>query len=133
MANPKSKPLIRLTPPASAAPGRAPGGGAAAALGAELFGGATRAALAPGAGAGGAGRAALGGDGCGAAWAGAEGAAGAGAPPGSVGSLIVAVGLGGKLMRTVCFLTSGFGPSPGFGGTGVPLGAFGILSAIRCC
>jgi hypothetical protein len=41
-----------------------------------------------------------------------------------VGNLIVAVGLGGKLMRTVSFLPTGFG------GTGPP-GGLGTFSAIQ--
>ena len=45
-------------------------------------------------------------------------------PPGKVGSLIVALGLGGKLMRTVSFLGWTFEGSGGFGGT-APLGIFG--------
>jgi hypothetical protein len=45
-------------------------------------------------------------------------------PPGNVGSLIVALGFGGRLMRTVSFFGCTFDGSGGFGGTG-PLGIFG--------
>jgi hypothetical protein len=44
--------------------------------------------------------------------------------------LIVAVGLGGKLMRTVSFFGCTFADSGGFGGTG-PLGGFGMFSGIK--
>jgi hypothetical protein len=47
-----------------------------------------------------------------------------------VGNLIVAVGLGGKLMRTVSFLGCTFAGSGGFGGTGPP-GGFGMFSGIK--
>lgn len=52
-------------------------------------------------------------------------------PGGSVGSFMVgdAVGLGGKLMRTVSFFACGFGSSAGLGGTGAP-GGVGTFSAI---
>jgi hypothetical protein len=74
-------------------------------------------------------------EGRGAGAAGMTGAAGvtttdAGAEPagGKVGNLIVAVGFGGKLMRTVSFFGCTFAASAGFGGT--PLG-FGLFSAIN--
>lgn len=101
--------------------GRAPGGGGGAPAGRAGAGGG---------GAPGAGRAALGGGtaGRGAAPGTAAGAAapvdgGGGPPAGNVGSLIVAVGFGGKLMRTVCFFE---GPS----GAGAAGGTLGGLSAI---
>src|SRR5439155_17299376 len=83
------------------------------------------AAAGRGAGVGGAGACA--GAGAGAAATGAAaGAAGAGA-----GILIVgaAVGLGGKLIRTVSFFGCTFAASVGFGGT-APEGGIGLLSAI---
>ena len=114
IARPRSRPLTRFG--AAAATGRAPEG---AALGVALLAGAeaTRAAGAP---EGGAGAAGLMGEGGGAAaWAAGAaaeaGAAGGGPPAGNVGSLMVAVGFGGKLMRTVCFLASGLGAPPGGG------------------
>src|SRR5437773_7969380 len=68
-----------------------------------------------------------------AAGAGAAGAADApvGPPGGNVGSLIVgaAVGLGGRLMRTVSFLGWTL-PVSFFGGT-APVGPLGMLSAIE--
>jgi hypothetical protein len=121
---------MRLTVEEAGAAGRE---GAAVAAGAALFGGAdaTRAAGGAAEGLGGAGRAEDGGAPCGAAApaVGAEpGEAGAPGPPaGKVCSLMVAVGLGGKLMRTVCFLGSA-----GLGallGGGVAPGGLG-LSAI---
>jgi len=42
---------------------------------------------------------------------------------------MVAVGLGGRLIRTVSFLGCTFAASAGFGGTD-PLGGFGMFSAI---
>ncbi len=56
-------------------------------------------------------------------------AEGGGAPPGSVGNLIVAAGLGGKLMRTVSFFGCTLAASDGLGGT-APGGGFGSFSAI---
>ncbi len=86
------------------------------------------AAAGRGAGVGGAGAGACAGAGAGAAAteAAAAGAAGAGA-----GILIVgaAVGLGGKLIRTVSFFGCTFAASVGFGGT-APEGGIGMLSAI---
>ena len=125
IAKPKSNPLTRRAAGGAAGRGGAEGGGAPGAL----FGGpATRAAGAAEAGAGGAGR--DGGGAPGVAWGAAEPAAGPPTPPvGSVGNLMVAVGLGGKLIRTVSFLPAGFGGSAGLGGIGPP-GGFGTLSAI---
>jgi hypothetical protein len=120
MARPTSKPLTRFT---GGAAGRA-GADAGAALGAPLGGPATRAPGAPGGGAGGAGRPEGGG-----APAGVPGEvtlAGVDPLAGIVGNLIVAVGFGGKLMRTVSFLPTGFG------GTGAP-GGLGTFSAIQNC
>jgi hypothetical protein len=54
---------------------------------------------------------------------------GAGPAAGNVGNLIVAVGFGGKLMRTVSFFGCTFAASAGLGGT-PPGGGFGLLSAI---
>jgi hypothetical protein len=96
---------------------------AGAALGADFGGPATRAAGTPVGGAGGAGRAEGGGAEVGPADDGAAPEGGALAA-GKVGSLIVAVGFGGKLMRTVSFLPGGFG------GTGAP-GGLGTFSAIQ--
>jgi len=128
IAKPKSSPLTRRAAGGAAGRGGAEGGGAPGAL----FGGpATRAAGAPVAGAVGAGRA-EGGGALGAACP-AAGAplGGAPTPPvGKVGNLMVAVGLGGKLIRTVSFLPAGFGGSAGLGGIGPP-GGFGTLSAIQ--
>jgi len=78
-------------------------------------------------GAGGAGAAAAGA----AAAIGAAEAAPVGPPGGSVGSLIVgaAVGLGGKLMRTVSFLGCTL-PVSFLGGT-APAGLLGMFSAIK--
>ena len=60
----------------------------------------------------------------------AEAAAdGGGAPPGSVGNLIVAAGLGGRLMRTVSFFGCTLAASDGLGGT-APGGGFESFSAI---
>jgi len=57
--------------------------------------------------------------------------AGGGEPPGGrLGNLMVAVGFGGKLMRTVSFLGCTFAASAGLGGTGPP-GRFGLLSGIK--
>jgi len=83
------------------------------------------AAVGRGAGVGGAGACA----GAGAATTGA--AAAAGATGAGAGILIVgaAVGLGGKLIRTVSFFGCTLAASVGFGGT-APEGGFGILSAI---
>jgi hypothetical protein len=54
----------------------------------------------------------------------------AGPPGGKVGNLIVAVGFGGKLMRTVSFFGCTFAASAGLGG--IPLGGgFGLFSAIN--
>ena len=126
IASPKSSPLTRRGAGGGAGRGAVEAG---AALAAALGGPATRAAGAPGAGAGGAGRAAGGGaPGACDAPADCVGEA-AGAPPGNVGSLIVAVGLGGKLMRTVSFFPAG----AGFGGTDPPGGGVGTLSAIKVC
>jgi len=129
MASPKSRPLTRrgaaggLGPWAGAGgagalagaavvkPGRCPGGGGG--TGAEAALGAAEAATAGGGGGG--------------AVAGAGGAA---PPAGRVGSLMVAVGLGGKLMRTVSFFGCTLAASPGFGGTG-PAGGLGTFSAIN--
>jgi hypothetical protein len=47
-------------------------------------------------------------------------------PGGKVGNLIVAVGFGGKLMRTVSFLGCTLEASAGFGGTAPP-GGFGLI------
>ncbi len=103
MAKPVSKGLMRLML-AMAGAGRAAGapGGRAAGAGAAAAG---RCAGAPLAGAV-AGRSAAGvpAGGGGATTPGAAADAGAGPPAGKVGSLIVAVGLGGKLIRTVSFL-----------------------------
>src|SRR5207245_9390045 len=52
----------------------------------------------------------------------------AGGPPGSVGSLIVAAGLGGRLMRTVSFFGCTLAASDGLGGA-APGGGFGSFSA----
>src|SRR6266566_5949042 len=100
--------------------------------GARRCGGAARpvavgAAAGRGAGVGGAGAGACAGTGAPAIGAAAAGgAAGAGA-----GILIVgaAVGLGGKLIRTVSFFGCTFAASVGFGGT-APEGGIGMLSAI---
>src|SRR5882724_1610813 len=100
--------------------------------GARRCGGAGRpaavgAAVGRGAGVGGAGAGACAGAGVAATGAAAAaGAAGAGA-----GILIVgaAVGLGGKLIRTVSFFGWTLAASVGFGGT-APEGGFGMLSAI---
>ena len=65
--------------------------------------------------------------------AGAEAAGGGAAlTAAGTGILIVgaAVGLGGRLIRTVSFLGWTFAASAGFGGT-APVGMFGIFSAIR--
>ena len=64
--------------------------------------------------------------------AGAAGAGGAGAAAAGVGILIVgaAVGLGGKLIRTVSFFGCTLAASAGFGGT-APVGVLGIFSAIK--
>ena len=54
---------------------------------------------------------------------------------GKVGNLIVAVGLGGRLMRTVSFFGCTLAASTGFGGI-PPGGRLGLLSAIKliqCC
>src|SRR5436189_2569650 len=124
IASPTSNPLTRFT--AGGAGGRAGAAEAGAALGAPLGGPATRAPGAPADGAGGAGR---GGGAPGACGAALPGGAPAGAALGNVGNLIVAVGLGGKLIRTVSFFPGGFGGTdPPGGGVG-----FGTLSAINCC
>jgi hypothetical protein len=65
----------------------------------------------------------------------ATGAAGAGVAPATAegaGILIVgaAVGLGGKLIRTVSFLGCTLADSEGFGGT-APAGVLGMFSAIK--
>src|SRR6266481_5051310 len=52
-----------------------------------------------------------------------------GGPPGSVGNLIVAAGLGGRLMRTVSFFGCTLAASDGLGGN-APGGGFGSFSAI---
>src|SRR6266571_264063 len=52
-----------------------------------------------------------------------------GGPPGSVGNLIVAAGLGGRLMRTVSFFGCTLAASDGLGGT-APGGGLGSFSAI---
>ena len=79
-----------------------------------------------GAGVGGAGAGA-----CAGAGAAATGTAAAGAADAGAGILIVgaAVGLGGKLIRTVSFFGCTLAASVGFGGT-APEGGFGMLSAI---
>ena len=128
MARATSNPLTLLAPPAGAmGAGRAEGIGAAG-------GRATDAGAEPGRCAG---VPATGGrGGCGAPTAGggatppAAVAGGGGPPGGKVGSLMVAVGLGGKLMRTVSFLGWTLEASGGFGGT-PPVGRFGLLSAIN--
>src|SRR5437762_5830678 len=103
----------------------------AAMTGARRCGGAGRpvavgAAAGRGAGVGGAGACAGAEAGAAATGAAADGAAGAGA-----GILIVgaAVGLGGKLIRTVSFFGCTLAASVGFGGT-APEGGFGGFSAI---
>ncbi len=127
IAKPKSNPLMRFAGGGAAGRGAAEAG---AALGAALFGGpATRAAGAPGGGAGAAGRAGEGG--ALGVWAvGGAPEAGVADAAGKVGSLIVAVGFGGKLIRTVSFL-----PGAGFGATGgtAPPGGGGVgtFSAIK--
>jgi len=126
IARPKSKPLTRRAAGGAAGRGGAEVGGAE---GAPFGGPATRAPGAPDAGAGGAGRA-EGGGAPGVACAGAAAPLGAPTPPvGIVGNLIVAVGFGGKLIRTVSFFPAVFGGSAGLGGIGPP-GGFGTLSAI---
>src|SRR5688572_4174325 len=114
MARPVSRPLTagRRTTVVVVAAGR--GAGVAAGAGGRVeVAGAVRtvaAVGAPGAAVGGRGAAVAG------AWVEVAGAAGAGVaagaapPPGRLGSLIVAVGLGGKLMRTVSFLGCTFAP-----------------------
>src|SRR5438552_16764508 len=99
--------------------------------GARRCGGAGRpvavgAAVGRGAGVGGAGAGA-----CAGAGAAATGTAAAGAADAGAGILIVgaAVGLGGKLIRTVSFFGCTLAASVGFGGT-APEGGFGMLSAI---
>jgi len=82
---------------------------------------------------------AVGGRGAGGACVAAAGAAtapgaafeAAGPPAGNVGSLMVgeALGLGGRLMRTVSFLGCTLAASAGLGGTAPP-GVMGLLSAI---
>src|SRR6266481_5630755 len=86
------------------------------------------AAAGRGAGVGGAGAGACAGAGAGAA---ATGAAADGAEGAGAGILIVgaAVGLGGKLIRTVSFFGCTLAASVGFGGT-APEGGIGLLSAI---
>src|SRR5437016_9183811 len=104
-----------LTPAMTGARGR---GGAARPV-------AVGAAAGRGAGVGGAGA-------CAGAGAPAIGAAAAGGAAGAgAGILIVgaAVGLGGKLIRTVSFFGCTLAASVGFGGT-APEGGFGMLSAI---
>src|SRR5206468_6685482 len=68
---------------------------------------------------------------CAGAGAAATGTAAAGAADAGAGILIVgaAVGLGGKLIRTVSFFGCTFAASVGFGGT-APEGGIGMLSAI---
>ena len=138
MAKPTSSPLTALAAGAGRVAAGRPGAGAPAGA-APGFGGAgvwaaTLAAEAPEGGwggAGGAGRAAVGGGTAGGGGAAAGGAptdaTPAGAAVGNDGSLIVAVGLGGKLIRTVCFLASGAFTSGGLGGSppGGMLGGFG--------
>src|SRR5207302_11099959 len=82
------------------------------------------AAAGRGAGVGGAGA-------CAGASVAATGAAAAGAAGAGAGILIVgaAVGLGGKLIRTVSFFGCTLAASVGFGGT-APEGGFGMFSAI---
>ena len=87
-----------------------------------------------GAGVGAAGAGACAGAGAGAcagAGAAATGTTAAGAADAGAGILIVgaAVGLGGKLIRTVSFFGCTLAASIGFGGT-APEGGFGMLSAI---
>ena len=101
--------------------------------GARRWGGAGRpvevgAAAGRGAGVGGAGAGACVAAGAGAA---ATGTAAAGAAGAGAGILIVgaAVGLGGKLIRTVSFFGCTLAASVGFGGTAPEVG-FGMLSAI---
>ena|SRR5437879_3289359 len=104
--------------------------------GARRCGGAARpvavgAAAGRGAGVGGAG-AGAGAGACAGAGAPAIGAAAAGGAAGAgAGILIVgaAVGLGGKLIRTVSFFGCTLAASVGFGGT-APEGGFGMFSAI---
>ena len=64
----------------------------------------------------------------------AEAVCGGGAPVGNVGNLIVgeAVGLGGKLIRTVSFFGCTLTASAGFGGT-APEGKFGISAISFFC
>lgn len=114
-ARPTSRPLTADADDGAGA--RLTGAGAEAALGREAMGAAeARGAAGAAAGAG----AAVG-----------EAAAPVGPPGGRVGSLIVgaAVGLGGKLMRTVSFLGWTL-PVSFFGGT-APAGLFGMFSAIK--
>ena len=99
--------------------------------GARRCGGAGRpvavgAAVGRGAGVGGAGAGT-----CAGAGAAATGTAAAGAAEAGAGILIVgaAVGLGGKLIRTVSFFGCTLAASVGFGGT-APEGGFGMFSAI---
>ena len=131
MARAVSNPLtLRAAGAAAAGAGRAVEVGAGA-------GRATDAAVPPVGGRGGGG-AALAGRG-GAAGPAAGGTAGApacataaaagGAPAGKVGNLIVAVGLGGRLIRTVSFFGWTLAASGGLGGT--PPGGFGGFSAIK--
>ena len=72
-----------------------------------------------------------GGGGAGTSGDGAEGGGGAAAAGATDGSLTVgaAVGLGGKVMRTVSFLGWTLAASVGLGGTAPP-GTFGVFSAI---
>src|SRR5437588_385131 len=134
IASPLSRPLTVATATGADVFGfGADAAGAPPGRGTVGAGAGERAAGAPGAGRGAAGAGAgvgglkvLGAPGAGAAPGAAAGDA-AGPPAGRVGKRIVAVGLGGKLMRTVSFFGWTFAPSGGLGGPG---GTFGLLSAI---
>jgi hypothetical protein len=139
-ANALSTPLTAIPVAAGLFAGAGGGGGGAAIAGfAAVAGPATREAVEPGGGgAGGFGAPVAVGGGGGIA-AGLEGggiapgvAAAVGVPPvGNIGNLTVgeAVGLGGKLMRTVSFFGCTFAASDGLGGIAPP-GTLGMFSDI---
>ena len=118
--------------PAGAA-GRAAGAGAASGRcggGAVAGRGAGACVVAAAGGVEGRGAAIVGADGAGAGTPVGAGPADAGPPGGKEGNLMVAVGLGGKLMRTVSFLGWTLAASAGLGGT-PPGGGVGLFSAIK--
>jgi hypothetical protein len=136
MASPRSSPLTLFPAAAIAGAGRAAGAGAGPGRGAGADApvatgraGTEAGDVTPAAGGGGATVRGAPTDGGGAA---ADGAAGGGGPPaGNVGNLIVgaAVGLGGRLIRTVSFLGCTLPVSAFLGGT--PGAGLGMFSAIN--